>query len=260
MIPDFTIICAVDASHIEELRLSYATWARHKPSLLKRPMLVMVDPHIHDPNGSWWSVVQECWRQQLAFLKDHPGGIQVGYAADCRGKDWPLRERMVSSFVFAAKHIRAPYYLKLDTDCIATGCDDWIKPEWFAGKPAIIAPPWGYTRPAESLAAFARWSDQHPQAFPRPMPEYRILGGIAKHRRMISYCQFGNTDWTWRMAELAGDRLPVPSQDTFLSIAAARSGAEIRYVPMKQHGWQHVGSNLKRLREAAARAMEMPTT
>lgn len=77
---------------------------------------------------------------------------------------------------------------------------------------------------------------------------------------MISYCQFGNCDWTWSMAELAGERLPIPSHDGFLSLAADRSGAEIKHVRMNKLGWRHVGSNIKRLRAAAAEAMEMPVT
>lgn len=244
MIPDFTILVAVDATHIDELRLSYATWRRHKPTTMQRPLRVICDAYSLKSS------------HQLDFLCDHPGGVQFNYPT--WGADWPVRERMLAGFVFGVKWISTPYYMKLDADTIATGHDDWISPEWFTGSPAVIASPWGYTKPASQLAAFHGWSDQHPQAFPLPMPRHEISGNIAKHRRMISWCQFGNTDWTWRMAELELERLPIPSQDGFLSLCAARSGATIRYVKMKELGWQHIGSGGRRLREAAERAMELP--
>lgn len=256
MIPDFTILCAADASHVEELRISYATWKRHKPSLLLRPLLIGCDLHTCpvDPSGDWY-------REQLGpEIMAHPGGVKLKFIGD--GENWPVRERMVSWFVFGARHVETPYYLKLDSDCVATGNDNWTDARWFRGSPAIIASKWQYTKPAGQLATFRKWSDQHPQAFQHSMPEYVIgaLGSKAFHSRMISYCQFGRTDWTAEMAQLAGERLPIPSQDGFLSLAAARNGAEIRTVQMKNLGWQHVGGGGRRLREAAAAAMELPQT
>lgn len=252
-IPDFTLLCACDASHVEELRLSYATWAKHKPSLLRRPLLILCDLFSApvDPCGNWY-------REQLGpEIMANPGGVVLKFPH--WGQDWPVRERMVAAFVYGTKWVQTDWYLKVDADLIATGNDNWIRPEWFDGRPAIIASPWPYTKPAQQLVDFAVWSDHRPQAFPLPMPTAHLKadGVRAYHRRVISYCQFGRTDWTFDMAELteAEERLPIPSQDGFLSLCAARSGAIVRYVQMKNYGWRHVGSSINRLRAAAAEAM-----
>lgn len=268
-IPDFTILVAADQSHIEELRLSYATWARHKPSLLRRPMLIVYDDESgqsHLPD--WLARLSFIGHSDAAFI---PASSCLPWNDSPPGRNTPRdisqREKMLTTLVFAVQHIETPYYLKLDCDTICTGPDDWIDPAWFDGSPAIIAPRWGYTKPYTMLDDLDRWAEGNSlSAGPRVRratqwpSDGSIRSRIAKHPRFISYCQFGEAEWTRRMAALAGNRLPCPSQDTFLSYCAVRSGALVRTVDMKARGWRHVGSNINRLRAAAAEAMEAPVT
>lgn len=248
-IPEFTILCAVDDSHVAELEVSYATWRKHKPSLTSRPMLVMIDVHSTPREHSWHTLCQEYWRRRLAFLASHAGPVEFRFATE--NVVLSVRERVLSSFVFAVRHVKTPYYLKLDADLLATGCDDWISPKWFWGGPEIVAPRWGYTKPAEQVSSFNDWSDKHPQEFPMARIQAEIVGNVAKHRRFISYCQFGSTFWTSKMAHLAYPRLPIPSHDGFLSMCAHRSGAVVRHFDAKALGWLHVGGGLEKLKRAA---------
>lgn len=259
-IPNFCILCAIDREHVDEFAISYKTWMRHKPSLRERPLLLIVDRFRTDAER------QETADIVTMLLKNH-SKVHCNSAID--RPYGSQREKMLASLTLDgpqyAQILGFQYYLKLDTDCIATGNDNWIDPCWFRGSPAVIASAWNYTKPASQLAEFQKWSDQHSGMFPRPMPEHHITddGGKAFHRRMISYCQFGQVDWCCRMANIVGPadgRLPIPSQDGFLSLCAARNGAETRYVKMKNLGWQHVGGGGRRLREAAAAAMELPQT
>lgn len=261
MIPNFCLLVAIDRDHVDEFAISYKTWMRHKPSLRERPLLLIVDRFRSD--AEW------CETSKILFplLEGHHGKIH--YTAAIDRPYGSQREKMLASLTLDgpqyAQILGFQYYLKLDCDTIATGNDAWIDPAWFRGSPAIIASPWNYTKPASQLAEFQQWSDQHPGCFPRPMPKYTPSEDDSKafHRRMISYCQFGQVDWCCQMANIVGPndgRLPIPSQDGFLSLCAARNGAETRYVKMKNLGWQHVGGGGRRLREAAAAAMELPQT
>lgn len=248
-VPDFTVVVAVDEPHLEELRLSFPTWARHKPDLLRRPWAFLCDPATLR-EADWW-------RQQLAGIvagRVERLAVYFPPLADARQVD--RRHRMLSTLVVAARWIETPYYLKLDTDAVATGAPDWINPVWFGGGPAIIAPPWGYTKPASMLDDFDRWAAGVP-AFAGTAPTARKVfegGSKAFHRRIISYCMFGQTDFTFRMASLVGgELLPIPSQDTFLCCCADRLGEKVLRVRMP--GWRHIGGGGERLRVAASAAL-----
>ncbi len=266
MVPEFCVLVAIDREHLEEFRVVYPTWLRHKPSLANRPIVFVIDScsredHYHIVGG----LIETIGQERFGVL-NNARLCQLDQSRPHANQ----REKMLAGLAIdGPRYIKqwlpeCGYFLKLDCDAPAVARDNWISPNWFANSPAIIASPWPYTRPASQLAEFAKWSDPLADEFPNPMPQAAIRGERAYHRRMISYCQFGNVDWACKMAEIVkrtnGDRLPIPSQDGFAGLCAARSGAEIRYVKMKDYGWQHVGSSLKRLREAAAIAMEMPTT
>ena len=48
---DFTTVVGVDEAHLEELRLTWPTWARHRPELLVQPLLLVCDG---DRTESFW--------------------------------------------------------------------------------------------------------------------------------------------------------------------------------------------------------------
>lgn len=268
-VPDFAIMVAVDREHVEEFAISFPTWAKFKPSLVIRPIVFVTDSRDKtDHYHIFGRLIEIIGEDRLTS-----GGNCTFAQVNQRRPHSSQREKMLAGIVFdgpaRVSQLGLKYYLKLDCDTICSaGPDDWIDPNWFLGSPEIIAPKWRYTRPASQLADFRKWSDRYPLSFPFSMPIYSLSVDHSKafHRRMISYCQFGRTDWTQQMAglcrlpELAGERLPIPSQDTFLSLCAARAGAKIQFADMKARGWRHVGSNIGRLRKAAAEAMELPQT
>lgn len=243
---DYTIVTGVDAKHLWQLQKTWPTWKKHKPDLLCHKMVVFYD---------YDSVTLE----QVAAVIDHPvmdivpwppkSGIE--FAGDDSSK-WTNRQRhkMLAAFVYVpAEHVKTPYWLKLDTDAVATGEPDWIDPAWFNGNPAIISHPWGFTRPGDQMLQLDRWVADHidvMHAFHGTSPlnlapkpgEDRV-----RHRRIGSWCAFFNTKFNVLCASLASAsmgpyQLPVASQDGFTWYVATRLGLGVMRVKMKLHGWQ----------------------
>jgi len=240
---DYTTIIAVDNAHVEELKLSAPTWAKLKPDILQNPVLVMRD--------------LSC---DHAFILDVLWG-KCNFNSKITFIDWdwrpdlPQRERMLTAFVHASRHVKTPWYLKLDTDCLAVAPGPVYRDEWFENDPVIVSSPWSYSKPADAIQRLDDWGDT---LFRTPRLDIPVAPGAnkVKHKRIISWCMFGQTAWTRRALALAGgDRLPVPSQDTFLFYVAARTGHLVNRVRMKHHGWAHA-SNRCRLAEASRLVME----
>jgi len=230
---DITIVLGVDAKHLEELRLVWPTWMRHKPELREMPCLVFYD-------------VMQVKPEEMAFLHEHPA---------LRLVSWELphartqREKMLTGFVHVpAREVQTPWYLKIDTDVIATGPGEWIRKEWFQPKekdelPVFITSPWGYSKPRYVMDVLDDWADGVPilAGHPRLNLPYSTKTNKVRHGRIISWLFFGRADWTREMAALAGldGRLPVPSQDSFLFYCAARLRRRYLKVRMSDHGWSH---------------------
>jgi len=229
----FTTVVGVDDAHLEELEMVWPTWKVFRPEILEHPLLLICDG----------SAPQRDWEERLAFLT-HP---------DRRLHCWVMpdasqREIMLSGLVFAtASHVTTPWYLKLDTDCAAMAPARWLDDRWFApdedGRlPTFVTEPWGYTKPPDAIVRLDAWGDTVPelQRYPRldlrPQPGASLL----RHERIISWCFFGNTAWTRRVASYCQGRLPVPSQDTYLWYCAARQGDLFRTARMAQLGWRHL--------------------
>lgn len=237
---EFTTIVAVDQAHLVELRLVWPTWRTNRPEILENPLLIVCDASNSEVE----------WQKKLRFV-DHPNKRLVLW--DMPGIQ--QREKMLSSLVFvAAREVKTPWYLKLDTDTVATISGPWIRPEWFLpdeqGRvPAFVSHPWGYTKPANALELLDDWADGIPQLSHYPRLNIRgPFGATAvRSKRIISWCFFGRTNWTAEVASYATDRLPIPSQDTFLWYCAARRGDHFRRVGMK-NCWRHVGRRSRLIR------------
>jgi len=231
-------VLGVDRRHCEELRWVWPTWMRFKPELREMPAVVF-----HD--------VTQVRADTLSFLREHPNVRLVPWELP---NAWNQRERMLTGFVqVPAREVTTPWYLKLDTDVIATGPGEWIKPEWFepdaAGEtPVFISSKWGYTKPRYVMDLLDDWGDNIPllAGKPRLNLPYSSKDKRLKHRRIISWLFFGRTDWTREIAALtpADGRLPYPSQDSFLFYCAARLGKRHVRVGMADYQWAH-----KRLRQ-----------
>ena len=252
-IMNFTTVIAVDQRHLEQIRLTWPTWVKHKPNLLSHPLLVIVDD---------WALVQPL----SELLVEHTDKTYVLWEPETEyiqktPERWfnPQRQKMLSAFTHVpATHVSTPYFLKLDVDTVAVGMDDWIDERWFEGEPAIVASPWGYTKPANQILELDEWVSQKQV---RRLKEYPALdykpnpgSDLVRHKRIISWCGFFNTQFNQFCSEIAEEncgtgQLPVPSQDGFLGYCAERLHKPILRVPMKSFGWKHL-STLKGIREA----------
>jgi hypothetical protein len=250
--PDYTLVVGVDAKHLRQLAQVWPTWIKHKPSLLDHPMIAFYDESVKEEELA--EVLKESNdRKKLATI-GWPWQY-VDYDGDGLSK-WenPQREKMLSGFVYVSSAcVKTPYWLKLDTDVVATGMDDWIDPEWFKwyqGDPAIVAQPWGYTKPADQMLKLDEWvkrsgNDLHElNSFP-PLKLVPNPGSEQVcHKRIISWCGFFSTDLSkvcvdYAMRTVGPCRLPVPSQDGFMWYVAERMGLPIIRSQMKSRGWEH---------------------
>lgn len=243
-IPPFTLVCCVDSYHLEELSLVYPTWMKHKPSLRNVPMRVIVD-------SDQVSIHEVYRRIDHPILHVEPWPNEKVNYGEGKGK-WENAQRykMLSSFVHAPCYlVDTPYWLKLDTDLVATDCDDWIDPNWFVSEPAIIAHRWTFTKPPDQMEKLDTWVNEykppflsaHPPLNLHPEPGASRLG----HKRIISFCGFFNTEFTKKCSRAASSTvgpklLPVHSQDGFHWYCAKRAGLPIVTPNMKSRGWSHI--------------------
>lgn len=253
---DFTVVVGVDRKHLRQLSIVLPTWKKHKPSLFNYPWIVFFDncelalktvanivrPHVSDVRLISWPA----------------SGITYKRTTNDRFGD-PQRHKMLAGFVHVpAMTVATEYWLKLDTDVVATGNDQWIDSKWFKGKPAIISHRWTYTKPPNQIDILDDWVFQYRKNIPvlsilpplnmHPKPGATRLG----HLRVISWCGFFNstiTKFASNVAEtLCGQgQLPVPSQDGYLWYVAKRLQHEVRPVNMKHLGWQqwHTDKNIQ---------------
>lgn len=237
---DFTTVVAVDDEHLKELEIAWPTWRLCRPEILARPLLFICDDRRTDAE----------WSEKLSFVDHQDKRIRV-WRSDAPTQ----RERMLSGLVFGtAQWVKTPWYLKLDTDVVAKTHDNWIKSKWFEADsngraPVFVASPWGYTKPADAIDRLDEWANGK-DAFKGTEPLNLIRSDEAdrvRHDRITSWCFFGNTEWTKRIAKCASGKLPVPSQDTFLWYCAERLGSRYKKVRMGKLGWNHCGS-LRKMR------------
>ena len=242
---DYTLVCGVDKKHLRQLAWVWPTWKKSKPSLLQHPMIVFYD-------------ASECGGITCNDIKeviDHPDLRCVAWNKECRvyprlveGKFGEnQRYKMLAGFVHVpAKYVDTKYWLKLDVDTVATGQDDWIDENWFKDEPAIIAQPWGFTKPANQMLILDEWSQgfldlcKYPNLNLIPEKDSERVG----HKRIISWCGFFNTEFTERCSEHAqaaeGDgMLPVASQDGYMWYMATRTQWQVVRAQMKKRGWEH---------------------
>ena len=247
MIPDFTIVCGVDRKHLEQLSWTWPTWKRHKPSLLNHDMVVFCDREQVGPHEVR-SVVDH---PRLFALSWPPIDIDWGQPTNEKW-DNPQRYKMLSGFVHVpSSMVQTPYWLKIDTDVVVTGKDDWIDPAWFVGNPAIVSHKWTFTKPPDQMLKLDQWVeenkalmpvfDDHPPLNLVPLPGAERLG----HKRIISRVAFFDTGFTNLCAQLASRtcglyQLPCKSQDGFMFYVAKRLGLEIKRISLKDNvGFQH---------------------
>jgi len=260
---DYTVVTSVDKKHLDQLALTWPTWKRHKPSILKVPMIIFYD-------------VRQVITEEILEIVDHPllttypwPSYSMEFAGDESSK-WthPQRNRMLSGFVhIPAAYVKTPWWLKLDTDAVATGTDDWIPDDWLQGENVIIGHRWGYTKPADQMMKLDKWVEWNEHinvVFKNTSPlrlEPKPGGTRVSHPRICSWCAFFQTKFTTLASAIAGAecgpcQIPVPSQDGYMWYVATRLGLGVRRVNMKRRGWT-VRASMKGLAQTVAEAMEL---
>lgn len=255
MIPDFTIVLGLDAKHFEQLKVTMPTWRKHKPSLMTRPLLVFVDYSqlsLTDVEDFF------SWHPDFTFTVWPTEAVNYGTGTD--KWDNPQRHKMLAGFV----HVPAMYcttsaWMKIDTDSVATGNDDWIEHDWFDSNPAIVGHKWSFTKPPDQMLYLDQWAATN--AIPgQSLNLIPLLGeGRLHHKRIASWCAFFDTEFTQFCSRAAigscgQGKLPVASQDGYLFYMAARLGKNVVSANMKACGWQ-VWNSMSSVKYHAEEAM-----
>jgi len=275
MIPNWTLVLGVDEKHLSQLGFVIPTWKRFKPSLFEKPWIIFYDESVKDFMIE--HLLQAYGVYDYYLYSWPPDGVT--YEGDMSNKfSNPQRYRMLAGFVHvAAKYVKTKYWLKIDTDTIASGMDDWVLDEWFENEPAIISHPWGFTKPPNQMMDLDEWFNYgaydviinfyYRQEFGIPyisLPSLDIVPTPGRsrvgHKRIISWCGFFNTSFTKFCSNVAGElcgkgKLPVPSQDGYVWYMAKRCGFGIIRMNFKSRGWIH-RSSMKGIRQAVEKVME----
>jgi len=248
VLSDLTLVAAFDAVYLKKLRCTWPTWMRFRPELLDVPVLLIYDGAL------------DLTSLDLRFLEKHHNIEFVPWHMPGAASQ---REKMLTALVrIPATCVHTSWYLKLDADTYATQRSDWIDDAWFrpfdnSAAIAYVASPWGYTKPAGAIQILDDWADRVDGIRHCARLNLPVTPGsdLVRHSRMASWVFFGNTAWTRRITSLAPERLPIPSQDTYLSYCAARLASPVRHVRMKDFGWAHC-SRSRALARACAIALE----
>lgn len=228
-----TLVLGLDAAHLEELRWTWPTWELCKPEVIKMRLIVFYDARHIDPAG-------------VSFLNRHPRIRWIPWEMpDARDQ----REKMLTGYIHVpARYVETAWYLKLDTDAVATGSGEWLKNDWLEpdsrGRVAVFtSAKWSYSKPRYVIDVLDDWGDriQGVSRYPRLDIPYSSASVRVKHRRIISWFFLGNTEWTQKVAEWLQPtgRMPWPSQDTFLFYCAKRTRRRMNRERMSKYHWAH---------------------
>lgn len=218
---EVTIVTACDKKYIEHLKTTLPNWIKHK-HLDNFPMIVYVNGFRRVRRNS-----------ELDFLRAYP---------NIRIIDWNLpkydsqRELMLSAFVLgAARDVKTKYWVKVDADAFATNDDPLLTPEM--KDYVICGHKWGYSF-AKHIRPLVEWANSRPEfkdTAPDVFDESKVNGRRYEHQRVASYVQFHNSEFVRMAAKMVGDRLPIPSHDTYLWYVANRLGLPIMRHNFKRH-------------------------
>lgn len=195
---DFTIVTAVTPEYRNHLLWAMSSWV-YKPQLRNRPLIVY-------QNGMK--------ARDLRFItKMYKNSEIIKWEMD--GVE-SKSELMFSAFVFgAAKHVKTPYYMKLDADAFCINANDIWEDSDFNFD--IIGHKWNYTKPGWYIDALENYYSGTNNELDKS--ERRRV-----HRRFESYCCLHRTEWVRGVVGKLNGRLPVPSHDTTLWFYADKEG------------------------------------
>ena len=238
---EITIVTACDKKYVEQLKETLTNWIKYK-HIDKFQVIVYV-------NG--FRRIRR--NKDLEFLKVLP---------NLRIIPWDMpnvedqREKMLSAFVFGpAKDVTTPFWVKMDADSFACNDEPLLIPEM--RDYVMCGHKWGYGW-AKHMAILIPWVNNHPRFESLPKDTFdqsKVDGRKYYQPRLNSYCQFHNTEFVKMAASLAGDRLPIPSHDTYLWYIAERLGLPYLRHNFKRHRGMNNKAGLDRVK-AAINAIE----
>jgi hypothetical protein len=208
---NMTVVTAVNPAYAEKLKSNLRAWMS-TPGLREQRFLVFVNGFRR--------------RRDRAFLSEFPNVKVVRWSYP--HPDAGTRELMLAAFLLgAAKHVKTPYWMKLDGDCAPKrGWWEWPDYENFT----VVSHHWGYTR-MKGERASKHWFNRLDEVFSPEHPLFQETfpadGQRISHRagnphglsqRFASFCHIERTEFTRRMAEVLNTRnagrMAIASQDT----------------------------------------------
>lgn len=236
----FTVVIAVDNKHLDELQVSLPTWIKFK-GFDKYPFIVIYDVDQIHPADDRFEIFKNLnveyvgWRSMMDAYQTQ-------------------REKMLTALtVLPGKLVKTPWYLKIDTDCVATDNQKWFDESWLKKDYVFITNKWGSTKPANAIELLDKWAiDKFPGIKPLNIP-YNMADGKINHKRIISWLFLCRTEWSKKMSEYLYDKenryykLPSisdkeykVSQDTILWYLATLHNYKFKLFNFKQKGWNHI--------------------
>jgi hypothetical protein len=167
------------------------------------------------------------------------------------------RERMLSCFVYgAARDVTTKYWLKIDADGFATNYNDLLEEEMKDYD--VYGHKWGYTKPGRWIHELDVWANKLPvfKGTKDIFDPKNVSGNRYGHKRIASYIQFHKTEFVKKAREIAGERWPVPSHDTYLWYVAERLGYKWKRHNFKRFTGFSNSSHIEKLEREMAKVDE----
>lgn len=252
-IPELALLTYLDERTVNFLPYTWRTWMVANPWLKNVPAVVLIDRDWYRQTGDG------AWRKKLEL--EHP---------DLQIVPWQPQQTLTGRnrwsqafFDYPAQKLGKPWYLRLEPEAIATSRVSWLRPDWFqasddGGQIAWVAPPWGYTKPADALTRLDDWGDRILELSTRPRLNvpYSSNQDSIRHEAISSWLFIGNTNWTREIAPFFSSQPPSDSHDTLAAYIAARRGDRVIRWPFKQHGWEHSFRHLNDIPKRCAAVLE----
>ena len=230
---DMTIVTSVDRKYLPFLKLAFPNWIKHK-HLDRYPFLVYV-------NG--FNTLQD---EELRFLWEKP---YVTLKAWNLPSAQSQRENMLSAFVLGvAKDVTTKLYCKIDSDAFATDNSELITEAMKASSAVLIGHRWRYSKPPIFVSQMDEWAKTVPELQDSPtLFDPKCVDGRRYNHpngRVASYVCLHKMEFVRLAARLAGDRLPIPSHDSYLSMLAMKLKLPIQGHNFKRRSgftnWSHL--------------------
>lgn len=231
---DITVVTACDPDHVKYLRISLPNLITMK-NINRWPIIVYINGFKNGINDV-----------DLHFINKYDNIKLIEWNME----NVSQRERMLSSFIFGpAKDVQTSFWLKLDADTYAIDNKPILMDDM--KEYVICGHKWNYSW-ADHIKLLDIWANANSE-FDGTLPMFNINslhGSRFYHKRVSSFIQLHQTDFTIKAAILAGNKLPIPSQDTFLFYIASRLGLKIKRHNFKKHnGIRHSKRQLIHLGE-----------